>query len=69
MSAPTVETVVPELLTSLPVVPAPVAGPLLRALDLSPRLRVPAWVTDPHVRDDILDGFLEFPDDLHGEGA
>ena len=64
MTAPTVETVVSELLTSLPVVPAPVAGPLLRALDLSPRMDVPAWVTDPGLRADILAGFADIPDEL-----
>ncbi len=64
MSAPTPETVVSDLLTSLPVMPAPVAGPLLRALDLAPRMDVPAWVTDPDLQADIVAGFADIPDEL-----
>jgi hypothetical protein len=59
-----VETVVSELLTALPVIPAEVGGPLLRALDLTPR--VPAWITDPGLIADILAGHADIPDDLAG---
>jgi hypothetical protein len=58
--------VVSELLMELPMVPPPVAGPLLRALDLAPR-RVPAWITDPDTVASILAGFVDIPDDLYGE--
>lgn len=58
-----------ELLADLPKaqpeVAAQVAGPLLRALDLVPR--VPVWVTDPGLRADIAAGFVDIPDDLAGE--
>jgi hypothetical protein len=62
MSAP-VEPVDSPLL-SLPVVPEPAAGLLLRGLGLVPR--VPVWVTDPDLIASILDGFIDIPDDLVG---
>lgn len=65
MSAPTVDTVLSPLL-SMPVVPKPAAALLLRALDLTPRTQVPAWITDPNVRADILAGFRDIDDDLGG---
>ncbi|MEU0393871.1 hypothetical protein ABZ208_14010 [Streptomyces sp. NPDC006208] len=58
-----------ELLTTLPVVPAPVARQLLAGLDLAPRRRVPAWVTDPGLRESILAGFIDIPDELAGGAA
>lgn len=58
-----VETVLSVLLSDPP--PVLVAPALLRGLDLSPS-RVPAWITDPNVRQSILDGFLDIPDDLRG---
>ncbi|GFH34348.1 hypothetical protein [Streptomyces pacificus] len=61
------EVVVSELLTAHPVVPPQVAGPLLRALDLTRRDPVPAWITDPDVRASIEAGFLDIPDELHGD--
>jgi hypothetical protein len=63
MTAP--ETVVSPLLC-LPVVPEAAAGLLLRGLDLAPRTRVPAWVTDPDLIASILAGFIDIPDDLCG---
>ena len=66
MAIAPVETVVSDLLTALPVVPAPVAGPLLRALGLTPGSRVPDWITDPGLRADIVAGFADIPDDLRG---
>lgn len=59
------ETVVSPLL-SLPTVPTPAAGLLLRGLDLAPRTTVPAWVADPDMRASIEDGFIDIPDDLLG---
>ena len=55
MSAPTVD------------LPVPPAGPLLRALGIVARPTVPAWITDPAVREDIIAGLLDIPDDLGGE--
>lgn len=63
MTAPT-ETVVSPLL--LPVVPEHAAALLLRGLDLTPRTKAPAWVTDPDVRASIEAGFIDIPDDLNG---
>lgn len=63
MTAP-VDTVVSPLL--LPVVPEHAAAPLLRGLDLTPRTRIPALVTDPDMRASIDAGFIDIPDDLHG---
>ena len=54
MSAPTVD------------LPVPPAGPLLRALGIVARPTVPAWITDPAVREDIIAGLLDIPDDLTG---
>lgn len=65
MTAPTVDTVLSPLL-SMPVVPKPAAALLLRALDLTPRTKVPAWITDPGLRADIAAGFADIPDDLTG---
>jgi len=69
MSAPTVETAaMSSLLCDLPAagpdVRQVVAGPLLRALGLVPR--VPAWITDPDVVESILSGLYEIPEDLCG---
>ncbi|MFJ8583680.1 hypothetical protein ACIRD2_03330 [Streptomyces sp. NPDC093595] len=61
-----VQTVTSELLSELPVIPAPVGDLLLRALGLAPR-RVPAWITDPDTVASILAGFVDIPDDLYGE--
>ncbi|MFI6103216.1 hypothetical protein [Streptomyces sp. NPDC051310] len=63
---PRTDTVVSELLSELPVIPAPVGDLLLRALDLAPR-RVPAWITDPDTVASILAGFVDIPDDLYGD--
>ncbi|MFZ3473155.1 hypothetical protein ACODT3_10525 [Streptomyces sp. 4.24] len=64
MTAMRTETVVlSELLTDVP--PVLEAPAFLRSLDLIPS-RVPAWVVDEAVRQSILDGFLDVPDDLIG---
>lgn len=62
------ETVVSPLLT-VPVIPPPASRLLLAGLDLAPRTRVPAWITDPAVRASILAGFVDIPDDLIGGAA
>lgn len=62
---PRMETVLSPLL-SLPVVPKPAAALLLRGLDLAPRTRIPAWITDPDVIASILAGHIDIPDDLAG---
>jgi hypothetical protein len=67
MTARAVVTVTSELLSELPVIPAPVGDLLLAGLDLAPRHRVPAWITDPAVVASILAGFVDIPDDLHGD--
>lgn len=59
-------SVLSPLLTA-PVVPEPAAHLLLAGLDLAPRTTAPAWITDPHLRADILAGFVDIPDDLHGD--
>ncbi|MFE7580740.1 hypothetical protein ACFU5Y_04130 [Streptomyces gardneri] len=64
MTRPTVDVLSP-LLTA-PAVPAAAAHQLLADLDLAPRTTVPAWITDPNLRADILAGFAEIPDDLRG---
>lgn len=57
------ETVTSVLLCDPPkVLEAPA---LLRGLDLIPN-SVPAWITDPAVRESIVAGFVDFPDDLRG---
>jgi hypothetical protein len=65
MTAQATETVVSRLL-SQPIVPKPVSGLLLRGLDLAPRTKAPAWVSDPDMRASIEAGFIDIPDDLHG---
>ncbi|GGU52123.1 hypothetical protein [Streptomyces lavendofoliae] len=67
MTARPVETVTSTLLSDLPIVPPPVASLLLAGLDLAPRRRVPAWITDPGLIADILAGFVDIPDDLIGD--
>jgi hypothetical protein len=62
-----VQTVTSELLSELPVIPAPVGDLLLAGLDLTPRRRVPAWVTDPGLIASILAGHIDIPDDLLGD--
>jgi hypothetical protein len=62
-----VQTVTSELLSELPVIPAPVGGLLLAGLDLTPRRRVPAWITDPGLIASIVAGFVDIPDDLLGD--
>ncbi|MFB7605224.1 hypothetical protein [Streptomyces gardneri] len=64
MTRPTVDVLSP-LLTA-PEVPAAAAHHLLAGLDLAPRTTVPAWITDPNLKADILAGFAEIPDDLRG---
>lgn len=54
---PRTETVVSPLLT-VPVVPEPASRLLLAGLDLAPRTRVPAWITDPGLIADIPDDLL-----------
>ena len=71
MTAAPVETVAMshlmcELPAAEPAVQARVAGPLLRGLELTPRRRVPAWITDPDVITSILSGLYEIDDDLCG---
>jgi hypothetical protein len=56
-------TVLSELLTDVP--PVLEAPAFLRSLDLIPS-PVPDWVVDKDVRQSILDGFLDVPDDLIG---
>ncbi|MBT2467787.1 hypothetical protein J7E97_07855 [Streptomyces sp. ISL-66] len=69
MTAMRTETVVMSaLLSNLPVVPVPIAGPLLRSLGLT-RREAPAWVTDPATRASALDGFIEIPDEFYGEAS
>jgi hypothetical protein len=62
-----VETVVSELLTVLPVIPAEVGGPLLAGLDLAPRRTIPAWASDPAFIASVLAGLVDIPDDLRGQ--
>ncbi|WP_344491853.1 hypothetical protein [Streptomyces enissocaesilis] len=50
----------------MPVVPEPAAALLLAGLGLAPRTTIPAWITDPGLRADILTGFMDIPDDLRG---
>ena len=64
MTRPTVDVLSP-LLTA-PAIPAAAAHQLLAGLDLAPRTTVPAWITDPNLRADILAGFAEIPDDVRG---
>jgi hypothetical protein len=49
------------------VIPAPVGDLLLAGLDLTPRRRVPAWVTDPGLIASIVAGFVDIPDELLGD--
>jgi hypothetical protein len=65
MTRPTADILSPLL--TVPAVPAPAAHQLLAGLDLAPRTTVPAWITDPNLRADILAGFAEIPDDLRGD--
>lgn len=65
MTARAVESVVSPLL-SAPSISGEAARLLLAAVDLAPRTEIPAWITDPNVRADILAGFLDLPDDLRG---
>lgn len=65
MTARAVETVVSPLL-SAPSISGEAARLLLAAVDLAPRTEIPAWITDPNVKADILAGFLDLPDDLRG---
>ncbi|MFF8829274.1 hypothetical protein [Streptomyces sp. NPDC015131] len=58
-----VHTVTSELLSEMPVIPAPIGDRLLAALDLVPR-RVPAWITDPNLIADIVAGHVDIPDEL-----
>lgn len=46
--------------------PTETVAPLLRGLDLTPRTRIPARVSDPDMRASIEAGFIDIPDDLHG---
>lgn len=55
-----------EAALDLPVMPAPAAALFLTAVGLKPR-RIPAWITDPNLRADILAGLIDIPDDLMGE--
>jgi len=55
-----------EAALELPVMPAPAAAILLTAVGLKAR-RIPAWITDPNLRADILAGLIDIPDDLMGE--
>jgi hypothetical protein len=64
MTRPAVDILSPLLTT--PEVPAAAAHQLLAGLDLAPRTLVPAWITDPNLRADILAGFAEIPDDVRG---
>ncbi|MGW0626491.1 hypothetical protein [Streptomyces sp. NPDC002758] len=41
---------------------------LLTGLGITPR-RVPAWITDPNLTDDILRGYADIPDDLAGAAS
>lgn len=61
MAARRTETVTSVLLSDPP--PVLVAPSLLRGLGLAED-GVPTWITDPAVRQSILDGFLDIPDDL-----
>lgn len=63
MTARPVETVTSELLT-VPIVPPPVSSLLLAGLDLAPRRRIPAWITDPGLIASIVAGHVDIPDDL-----
>ena len=62
-----IETVVAKWLEAQTVVPAEASSLLLAGVELKPRLAVPAWITDPAVREDILAGLYDIPDDLTGE--
>ncbi|MFJ6348605.1 hypothetical protein ACIQKB_03910 [Streptomyces sp. NPDC092046] len=53
-------------LLSAPEIPVAAAHQLLAGLDLAPRTSIPAWITDPGLRADILAGFADIPDDLRG---
>jgi hypothetical protein len=64
MTARRTETVMSDLLSDLPAVL--VAPALLRGLGLASD-GVPDWITDPAVRQSVLEGFLEIPDDLLGD--
>lgn len=69
MTAARTETVVlsqmlSDLPAAAPAIQQTVGGPLLRALHLVPR--IPAWISDPALRADILAGFVDIPDDLGG---
>jgi hypothetical protein len=64
MTRPTVDVLSPLL--TVPEVPAAAGHQVLAGLDLAPRTTVPAWITDPNLRADILAGFAEIPHDLRG---
>ncbi|MFF5473395.1 hypothetical protein [Streptomyces achromogenes] len=54
-------------LPSMPVDAEPVILPgLLSGLGITPR-RVPDWITDPGLIDDILSGHADIPADLYGD--
>lgn len=64
MTRPSVDVLSPLL--TVPEIPPAAGHQLLAGLDLAPRTTVPAWITDPNLRADILAGFAEIPDDVRG---